>query len=193
MSIPLISRIEHAELVRRLPLPKRLAYMLISGLAITLVFAVLVLLAVALATGVFSVMLEGAMTMDDILLLAVPVTAAFMVSIGFSGNPVAESITPGDTLARAVRQNARAGLVIGFISGFFFGLAWSLAVRVGALYIELNTIFDGGIYLGEILVYCVFMALIIAPFFALFRAFTAAVGHVVLYKLAPDHVRREVT
>jgi hypothetical protein len=192
MSIPLISRIEHAELVRRLPLPKRLAYTLISGLAITLVFVVLVLLAVGLAAAVFGVILASEMTMPDILLLAVPVTAAFMVSIGFSGNPVAESVAPGDTLARSVRHNARSGLIIGLISGFFFGLMWSLVVRVGALYIQLNTIFEGGIYLGEILVYCVLMAVVIAPFFALFRAFLTAIGHVVLYKLAPEHVRQEI-
>jgi hypothetical protein len=190
--MPLLSRIEHVEAVRNLPFGKRIAYILISGFSIVLVFLLLVVLAISTANIAFSILIGEATSIDDALLLAMPVATAFMVSIGFSGNPVAESVAPGDTLQRTIKRAARSGFINGLISGFVFGLVWSMAIRIGALYIQLNTRFHSEVYLSEILLYCVMMALIIAPTFAVFRAFTSSVGHITLYVVSSGDEREKV-
>jgi hypothetical protein len=74
-----------------------------------------------------------------------------------------------------------------------FGLTWNLALKIGTLYIELNTIFSGDFQLDQIVIYSLILGVAMAPTFAAFRTFTAVIGHLVLYMIAKDDVIRQIS
>lgn len=183
LHIPLMSRIEYTEAVRTLPASRRMTYTLASTLALIAGFSIALATAILVTISAYSLLLEGNLRFDDVLVLALPAASAFMVSIGFSSHPMPVHVLPGDTLRAAVRQVARKGLLNGAITGFLFGLVWSLVIRVGVLYTNFNTIFHREIYVGEILIFSGIVACAVAPTFAAFRAFVIAAGHYLLYRI----------
>lgn len=176
-NIPYLSHIQHTEAVRTLPLHRRMLYMVLSLMATLVSFMALVLIAVGLAFLAFNLLIGGSQSMGDQFLLVSAVVCTFMVAIGFTSNPIPRQLAPGDTLAACVNRNFRRGLWIGLIIGFTFGLIWILTVRISGFYVQLNTFFGQQVYLDEILLYAVVIAIATTPTFALFRALFSAIGH----------------
>lgn len=185
--IPLVSRVQYTEMVRTLPLMKRARYQLFSALAAVGVFSLLAALACLIMNLIFHLFLGEINSMDDALLLIVPIVTALMITAGMSSATLPETVIPGANLPGAVRQAGMQGLRIGLLTGFFFGLVWSLAIRIGAFYIQLNTIFDGNIYLSEILFFSVLLAFIVGPAYGIFRTFNVAAGPLILHRIRGEH------
>ena len=179
--IPLRSRIEHVEQVRTLPLGKRFVYTLSFYTLMTAAFVLCAGLAVAVNIVFYTVFVGSFRIPDDLLLLLLPIVSTLMVCIGFVGKPLPESIPPGETLDKYVQRAAGSGLVSGFIIGLVFGLLWAIAVRMGAIYIQLNTLLGQQVYIDEIISFGVIVAVTMAPTYALYNAFTSAIGHLLLH------------
>ena len=190
--LPVLSHIQQVAMTQNLPLARRLVYILVSTLAIWAAFALVVGIGITLVVVLFDLLISDVESTNDVVMLTIPVIVTFVALIGYSSHPTPAQIKPGDSLARTVTQMARSSLISGLIGGFVFGLIWNLAMKIGALYIELNTIFAGDFQLGQIFVYSVILGLAMAPTFAAFRTFTAVIGHLVLYMIARDEVVRQI-
>lgn len=191
--LPVLSHIQQVTMTQNLPLPKRLVYTLVSTLAIWAAFALVVGIGVLLVVLLFDMTISDVRTTNDVVLLTVPVVVTFVALVGFSSHPTPDHMMPGDSLVNLATRTARKGLVTGLIGGFAFGLTWNLALKMGALYIELNTIFSGDFQLDKIFIYSVILGVAMAPTFAAFRTFTAVIGHLVLYFVARDEVVRQIS
>jgi hypothetical protein len=191
--LPVLSHIQQVTMTQNLPLAKRLVYILVSTLAIWAAFALVVGVGIALVILLFDLSISAVESTNDVVILTIPVIVTFVALIGYSSHPTPAQIKPGDSLARTVTETMRSGLIMGLLGGFVFGLTWNLAMKIGALYIELNTIFSGNFQMGQIFVYSVILGLSMAPTFAVFRTFTAVIGHLVLYMIARDDVVRQIS
>lgn len=186
--IPLMSRIEYTEAVRTLPTHKRLTYALLSTGTMVGGFLTAMLFALALALGILYLIL-GQILPDDVLFVAFPVAAAFMISLGFTKDPMPEATRPDDTLAAVTKQVAIRGLRSGFIIGLIFGIVWGLVIRVGSVYIAFNTFITPDFRIGEMFVFSIIIAVSVAPAFAAYRALIVAAGHYWVYRMGRSIIR----
>jgi hypothetical protein len=188
--LPVLSHIQQVELTRRLTIPKRVLYTLVSTLSIWLMFAFSVSIALLVVIVLFDQVIDPVESMNDVVILSLPIIVTYIAVIGFSNHPAPTNIRPGDSFRRLVIQQARSGFLRGLIGGFIFSVVWNLAMQFGNLYIELNTIFSVDFRLDEILLYSVLLGLVVAPTFAMFRSYTAVASHLTLYWLARSEVQR---
>jgi hypothetical protein len=187
--IPLRSRIEHFEQVRTLPLGKRFIYTISFYALMIAAFVICAGLAVLANTAIYLLVVGELRMPDDLLLLLLPIVSTLMVCIGFVGKPLPESIPPGETLDKYVQRAAGNGLVSGFIVGLVFGLVWAVTIRIGAIYIQLNTLLGQQVFIDEIISFAVIVAVTMAPTYSLYNAFTSAVGHLLLHAIDQRPVR----
>lgn len=183
LSRPLLSRVEHVEQVRQLRIGQRLQYILLSALALSVAFVVIALLAVALATVLFSLYLGGLPGFGDMIVFSLPIVGAFMVSLGFSGSPVPERAVPGQTLRDAVYRAARGGLIYGVLASLLTGIVWFFVIHLEQLYIHLVTIYSGYVSLERVSVQIVIIMIVTGPALAVFRGFACLNGYFILYRL----------
>ena len=191
--LPVLSRVQQAAMTHNLPWMRRIAYVLLSTLAIWLVFALTIGVAVGMVILLFDQVIAPVESNNDVIILSVPIIVTFIAVIGFSDHPSPTQIKPGDSLSGLIVKEARSGLIRGLFGGMAFGLIWNLAMQVGSLYIELNTMLAADFRLDEIAFYSLILGLAVAPTYAIFRAFNAVVGHLTLYLLAKDEVRSQLS
>lgn len=190
---PLFSHVEATEIVRRMPVIRRVAYILLTtgGMLLGLLLTIaLSSVAAALLLNLFfgyTFVIDGQLALDNLIMFAAfPVSLSVMLALGMSAQDHGESIKPGESLGLRVRQAVRHGLVSGVVVGLVFGFLWQVAVYIGAIYVELNTMIDPNIRLGDFALYSAIMALAVAPLLALYRGFLALLGPVML-----DRLRRQ--
>lgn len=183
LSRPLLSRVEHNEQVRQLTIKQRLQYILLSALALMVTFIALTLLALALATAIYSLYQGRLLSFGDSIVFALPIIGAFMVSTGFSGSPVPEATIPGETLRDAIRRAARGGLIYGLLVSLLTSIVWFAVINLEQLYIHVVTIYSGYVSVGQIAVQTVIIMVVTALALAAFRAFACLNGYFILYRL----------
>lgn len=177
--IRLLSQIEFSEKLNTLPTAKRLAYALLSTLALVGLFIAAILLS-AVLMALLSIPLGAPITEpEQVALMLIPLIGALMIAVGFGGSAMPETVLPGDTLGRNARRAARGGLITGLLVGFFFGLIWGTAIRLHLILQVVNPI-DPGTLATEILIFGIAMGVVVAPCFALFQAISSVMGTVML-------------
>ena len=184
--VPYLSHIQHVEAVRTLPLSRRIAYSLLSAVGVVGAFVAMVALSIGLAFLLFPLIAGELLSLGDEFLLGASVVSTYFIMVGFAGNPVPRTIRPGDSLTGSMSRAFRSGLVIGLVTGFFFGMLWIFTVRISGIYVQLNTFYGTRVYLMDFIRYGIVIALSVAVPFAVFRALFSIIGH-----LALDLVRRD--
>lgn len=182
--LPVMSRIEYIEVMRQMPILRRVSYSLWMSLLTMVVLFVALGASVVLAALGFAIIMGDALTLNSTVALAIPVICSFLVAMAFGERIIPETVVSGDTFGKALRRVFRSGLVTGVFSGLIFGLVWGFAVRMHGFYAqwlapEANV--DEGALILQILVSCVVMAIAIALPFALFRVVTGAIGQMMLH------------
>ncbi len=187
---PLVSQVESTEIIRQMPALRRVMYLAftIGGSTLGLVLAIVLSAAVALLLLTFlfdySFFSGDTLMVDNLIMFSVfPVTLSYMLALGLSAHNQDETIKPGESLIVRTRAALRYGLFSGLIVGAVFGFLWYLAVSIGVIYIDLNTIFDTTIRLSDFVIYSTVLAFSVAPLLAIYRAFVTALGPVTLHRL----------
>lgn len=175
----ILSQIEFSQKLRNLPPARRLLYAALTAGALIGMFFVAVLLALMMMVVLSAPLGAPVTSFEQVVVLALPILGAMMISVGISGSAMPETVLPGETLATTARRAARSGLISGFFVGFFFSVIWGLVIR---LPIILQTVIaiDAGTILAEVALFGLIMALVIAPAYALFRAYSSVSGIVAL-------------
>lgn len=193
LQLPVLSHIQQVTVTQNLPIPKRLAYIVLSTGLIWLVFFVMIALSVVFVTGLYDLLVDPVESTNDVVILSIPIMVTVFALIGFSSHPTPTQMLPEDTLSRLLWREGRIGLVSGALGGLVFSLIWNAAMQIGTLYVKLNTLVNVDFRLEKMLVYGVCIAASVAPTYAIFRTFTAVIGHLLLYWLAKDEVRRQLS
>lgn len=187
---PLVSQVESTEIIRRMPIPRRVIYLIVTlggaglGLALAIVASVLVALLLLTVLFDYSFFAGDTLMVDNLIMFSVfPVALSYMLALGLSAQSHGEAIKPGESLTQRARAALRYGLVSGLIVSGIFGFLWYLAVSIGVIYIDLNTIFDTQIRLSDFFIYSTVLALSVAPLLALYRGFVTVIGPVMLHRL----------
>lgn len=181
---PLLSDIEAAETLRRLPLVRQIAYFTVTTLVTLLALALAVALSSVLMAGLLNLLLAYAFTVDNLLMFAFfPVVLAYLLALGISAQAHTETVKPHESLPYRTRQALRHGLYGGVIVGFVFGCVWYFVVYIGVIYIDLNTIFDTGLSVMDFITFGLTLALAVAPLMALYRVLVTVIGPVTLHRL----------
>ncbi|HEX2621232.1 MAG TPA: hypothetical protein VHL11_13825 [Phototrophicaceae bacterium] len=175
-----LSQIEFSEKLKRLSSAKRLIYALLTAVLLVAAFVGAILLAMLLMALVSALLGSPIERPEQVALMAIPIIGAMMIAIGFGGSSMPESVLPGDTLMRTARRAARSGLISGALVGFFFGMIWGTAIRIHLIVQSELLQIEPGTLAKEILIFGVLSALVIAPCFALFRAFSSINGMLIL-------------
>lgn len=178
-----LSRIEHSEALRKMPIHRRVQYTFLYNTLILLIFVLLCALSIVILLPIIESSIPRRWTLGDYILVGISIVATFFVAIGFTGSELPEHITPKDTVLNTILRAGRFGLVTGFCVGFVFGLIWAFAVRIGLLYVQLNTIYGQTVFIEDLLRYGALMAIFIAPMFALFRMSTSGLSYGLLWFL----------
>jgi uncharacterized membrane protein (DUF485 family) len=177
---PVLSQIEFSEKLKNLPAARRLLYALLTALTLIGVFLLVVVLAVLVMSVVSGWMGAPVTSFEHYVLLALPILGAMMVGVGVSGSAMPETVLPGATLARIARRAFRSGLITGFLTVFFFSVIWGFVIRLPVIFQPVMTV-DMGTLALEVMVFSGVMALVIAPAYALFRAFSSICGMIALH------------
>lgn len=181
---PLLSQVEATETLRRLPILRQVAFVLVTALGTLLTLALALALSAGLMALLLNLLLAYAFTIDNVMMFCLfPVTLAYMLALGISEQAHMETVKPHESLVYRVRQALRHGLMGGAIVGFVFGCMWYFAVYIGVIYIDLNTVFDTGLSLVDFITFGLVLAVSVAPFLAVYRVLVTALGPVTLHRL----------
>ena len=168
----ILSKVEHVEHLRALPVGQRLLYTVCLSVIVAAAFVGMIALAILIAVVLFTI-INGAMpTLEDTIVLSVPITVAFMAAIGFTSNPV----SIGQPLRQTAMRAARFGLKNGFITGLVFGVLWSIIAGLTAVRFERWDL----IFRREVVIFGLALGLAISPALALYRGLTSVIETVAL-------------
>ncbi|PJF28109.1 MAG: hypothetical protein CUN52_13610 [Phototrophicales bacterium] len=171
------SRIEHFEALRQLPIGRRIQYALwFNGLTI-ITFAGLCAISIVVLLPIIQSAIPRRWSFGDYVLVTISIICTFFIAIGMTGGELPERITPKDTLRHIILRSGRQGFITGFFVGVGFGMMWAVAVRVGLLYAQLNTIYGQAVFLEDLILYGGLLGLFIAPMFGLFRICTSGLSY----------------
>jgi hypothetical protein len=173
MSAQVLSQIEFSEKLKTLPAGQRAVYMLLTAVSLITMFFLVVVVAVLLMALLSAPLGAPADTIEEIVILGLPIMGAMMISIGMSGSAMPETVLPNETLGRIARRAARGGFISGLFLGFFF------VMRMTLIFQTVTDVNMGDLF-TEILLYALVMAVVIAPAYALFRAFSSVWGMIAL-------------
>jgi hypothetical protein len=179
MSAQVLSQIEFSEKLKTLPAGQRAVYMLLTAVSLITMFFLVVVVAVLLMALLSAPLGAPADTIEEIVILGLPIMGAMMISIGMSGSAMPETVLPNETLGRIARRAARGGFISGLFLGFFFGIIWGFVMRMTLIFQTVTDVNMGDLF-TEILLYALVMAVVIAPAYALFRAFSSVWGMIAL-------------
>lgn len=175
------SRIEHVEQLRQLPLIRRIQYAVWFNVLTCLIFIGLCAASIIILLPIIQATIPRRWSMGDYILVGISIVCTFLVAIGMTNGDLPERITPKDTLRRIILRAGRNGVVTGFCAGVVFGMAWAMAVRIGLLYVQLNTIYGQAVFIEDLLIYSSLMGLLIAPMFGIFRMCTSGLSYGLLW------------
>jgi hypothetical protein len=168
----LLSHVEHVERLRALPAAQRLMYTLAVSLAVATAFVGCIALAILIAASFF-IVIDGVLpTLEDVVVLGVPIVLAFLAAIGFTSNPY----SIGQTVQQTVRKAARFGVVNGFVTGVIFGALWTILSGLTAVRFERWDL----IFRREVVIFALALAVAISPALAIYRAVTSVIETVAL-------------
>ncbi len=176
----MLSHVEHVERLRALPVAQRLMYTLVLSLVVATTFVGSIALAILIAASLFIVIDGVPPTLEDLIVLGVPIILAFIAAIGFTGNPY----SVGQTVQQTARKAARFGVVNGFVTGVIFGVLWSILAGLTAVRFERWDL----IFRREVVIFGLALAIAISPALGLYRAVTSVIEAVAL-----NFIRRSLT
>jgi hypothetical protein len=168
----ILSKVEHIEHVRALTMGQRLLYTLCLSLVITAAFIVANALAILIAVLLFTIIDGIAPTLEETLVLSVPILAAFIAAITFTSTPP----FIGQPVRQTAIKAARVGLKNGFITGLIFGVLWSFGLGLSAVRYERWEL----LFRREVIIYGLALGATISPSFALYRGLTSVIETVIL-------------
>lgn len=171
------SRIEHFEALRQLPIGRRIQYALWFNGLLIIVFAGLCAISTVVLLPIIQSVIPRRWSIGDYALVVMSIVCTFFVAIGMTGGELPERITPKDTLRHIILRSGRQGLITGFFVGMIFGCIWAMAVRVGLLYAQLNTIYGQAVFIEDVILYGGLMGLFIAPMFGVFRMWSSGLSY----------------
>lgn len=174
----LLDRVERTEKLRDLGAPARLRYTVL--LAVTVAAALLgsILLSIIIALVAFTIVYGLALTLEDVMVLSLPVIVVFLITISFTKNT---TVRPGDDVRTALKKSFISGIKVGLIGGFFAGLLWSIVSRASADVIRWER--WELLFTPEIITNSLVIAVGLAPGVAIFRAITGVIEDVVLVQV----------
>jgi hypothetical protein len=168
----MLSHVEHVERLRALPAAQRLMYTLLLSLVVAAMFVGSIALAILIAASLFIVIDGVPPTLEDLIVLSVPIVLAFMASIGFTSNPY----SVGQTVQQTARKAAHFGVVNGFVTGIIFGALWTILSGLTAVRFERWDL----IFRREVVIFALALAVAISPALAIYRAVTSVIETVAL-------------